>query len=310
MIGRLLLPVLVLAGAVRSLAAATYVVNSEGTGDFATIQAAVTAAMNGDVLELADGEFKGEGNRDIDFLGKSISVRSQSGTPETCIIDCEGTRLDPHRGFFFQSGEGSASRLEGVSIVSGYAEEGGGLYFGDGTSPTVFRCLVIGNEAERGGGIYRRFAWPNLISTTISGNVAAFGGGIYSRGAGYGPVLDLCIVSGNCADAGADVFLHDGSATFDCCCINFSNIEGTGIWFGGQFIQEDPLFCDAIPCEEGPSNEGVYTLQVASPCLPESSPCGQLVGALGEGCEVPTLTVNSTWGRIKTRFLFGSGTSR
>ena len=47
--------------------AATYVVTADGSGDFPTIQAAISAAINGDVIELTDGTFTGEGNRDIEF---------------------------------------------------------------------------------------------------------------------------------------------------------------------------------------------------------------------------------------------------
>ncbi len=46
---------------------------------------------------VADGIYTGEGNRDIDFLGKAITVRSENG-PESCIIDCQGSEADPHRG--------------------------------------------------------------------------------------------------------------------------------------------------------------------------------------------------------------------
>ncbi len=72
--------------------ATTYLVQPDGTGDFPTIQAAVEAALDGDVIELTNGIFSGNGNWDIDFLGKRITVRSQSGNPELCIIDCEEAR--------------------------------------------------------------------------------------------------------------------------------------------------------------------------------------------------------------------------
>ena len=41
---------------------------------------------------IADGTYTGEGNRDIEFKGKAITVRSASG-PESCIIDSEGNRV-------------------------------------------------------------------------------------------------------------------------------------------------------------------------------------------------------------------------
>ena len=99
--------------------ATTYVVRPDGTGDFPTIQAAVDACADGDVIELADGSFTGPGNRDIDYDGRSITIRSQSGNPSTCIIRVDGTPSAPHRGFYFHSQETSASVLEGITISNG-----------------------------------------------------------------------------------------------------------------------------------------------------------------------------------------------
>jgi len=53
--------------------------------DFNTIPAGIEAAIDGDTVIVADGTYKGPGNRDIDFLGKAITVRSQSG-PENWVV--------------------------------------------------------------------------------------------------------------------------------------------------------------------------------------------------------------------------------
>ncbi len=108
---------------------ATYVVEPDGSGDFPTIQAAINASSDGDIIELADGTFTGAGNRDVDFTGRAVTVRSQSGDPETCVIDCEGSEADPHRGFIFQSDEGPESIIEGITVTHGWAEYyGGGIF--------------------------------------------------------------------------------------------------------------------------------------------------------------------------------------
>jgi len=76
----------------------TITVRLDDTGDYTTIQAAIDDCNDGDVVIVAPGTYTGEGNRDIDFKGKAIIVRSKSG-PEDCVIDCQGSREDLHRGF-------------------------------------------------------------------------------------------------------------------------------------------------------------------------------------------------------------------
>ena len=52
---------------------------------FGSIQAAIDAAQDGDTVVVGDGTYTGEGNRDIRFRGKAITVRSENG-PATCIV--------------------------------------------------------------------------------------------------------------------------------------------------------------------------------------------------------------------------------
>jgi hypothetical protein len=99
----------------------TYVVAADGTGDFPTILAAIEAAVEGDTIELGDGIFQGDGNRDLDFGGKSLTLRSQSGNPQACVIDCQGSEADPHRGFDFRSHQEPEAIIQGITITNGYA---------------------------------------------------------------------------------------------------------------------------------------------------------------------------------------------
>lgn len=124
---------------------AAYLVKPDGTGDFPTIQAAVDAAEDGDTIELADGTFVGEGNRDIQCTGKLITLRSQSSDPETCIIDCEGVA----RAFMGSLG----GSLEGVTVTGGFSTNfGGAVNIVDGEWD-VYNCIFSGNQAALNGGV-------------------------------------------------------------------------------------------------------------------------------------------------------------
>ncbi|MFC1573272.1 hypothetical protein ACFL6M_06705, partial [Candidatus Eisenbacteria bacterium] len=165
--------------------AATYVVNPEGTGDYPTIQAAIDACVDGDIVELTDGTYTGDGNRDIAFLGKPITVRSQSGNPEVCIINCEGSGESPHRGFEFRAGEGPGSVLEDLTITGGVAdsvESFGGAVFCHSASPTIVGCIFSENVAFMGGGMYCSMCSSSISDCAFIQNTARNGGGLWSHG--------------------------------------------------------------------------------------------------------------------------------
>ncbi|GAI48911.1 unnamed protein product, partial [marine sediment metagenome] len=130
-------------------------------GDFLTIRAAIDEVWHGDTVIVADGTYTGVGNRDIDFQGGAITVRSENG-PNNCIIDCNGAPNEPHCGFYFHSGEGPSSVLSGFTIINGYGQLtyigygyvtcGGGIYCHD-SSPLIENCIIRDNDANFGGGM-------------------------------------------------------------------------------------------------------------------------------------------------------------
>jgi hypothetical protein len=148
--------------------ATTYLVRPDGSGDFPTIQAAVDAAVNDDEIVLTNGTFRGPGNRDVNYLGKEIVVRSQSGDPEACVIDCEGSPGERHRGFFIQGvGHGA---LEGVTITRGTEQDGGGIWLMS-SSLSILNCVFSESEAYQGAGIYcDGWSQPTIDGCTFTGN--------------------------------------------------------------------------------------------------------------------------------------------
>ncbi len=225
--------------------AVTVTINPYGTGDFPTIQAAIDALTDGDTIELTDGTFTGGGNRDIDFRGKGITVRSRSENAEACIIDCEGSLSDPHRGFVFQSGEDYQSSVEGISIVHGFGitepslYSGGGMTCESGSSPTISHCIFSNCQAQaRGGGFYcGEGCAPTLDNCTFLDNEGLAsgggGGGMAGYNQGCSPTLIRCTFSGNSTTGGGGAYdaSYNSSATFEDCVFtdNFGGGGGGGI---------------------------------------------------------------------------------
>ncbi len=213
-------------------------------GDAPTIQAGIDMAVNGDEVVVADGVYTGKGNRDLDFNGKLITVRSENG-PANCIIDCEGSSSDPHRGFYFHSGETAEARVEGVTITSGSAGiAGGGGMLCAGSSPTVTDCIFSGNMAEAltsfdwgGGGMLCKWGGnPTVtdcifIGNTVSSEVGlGHGGGMSSVVAS--PTLTNCTFTGNNADRGGGIYSEDSSAMLTNCTFSQNTAAGDG---GGMY---------------------------------------------------------------------------
>ncbi len=122
-----------------------------------SIQAAIDTAVDGDVIELAAGDY----SERINFRGKAIRI---VGAGEATVI--RGVERGPV--VRFSSREGPGSVLDSVLITGGVAKRGGGIFIHN-ASPTVVRTVVTGNRAElQGSGIYvdgdaTPFIYNNLI---------------------------------------------------------------------------------------------------------------------------------------------------
>ena len=164
-----------------TLAQQTIYVDDDGPADFNNIQAAIDDANDGDTVIVMPGTYTGDGNRDIDFLGKAITLKSQNG-PESCIINCQGSEEDLHRGFNFQSGENLLSVLDGFTITNGCEYNGGAIWCGDYSSPTIKNCILRNNYAAiapgfpgdwgtGGGGICCSQSNAKIINCSFSPNL-------------------------------------------------------------------------------------------------------------------------------------------
>ena len=206
---------LVLIGGALPSSATTCVVRPDGTGDFPTIQEAINHVLSGDTIELTDGVFSGNGNRDLDYLGKAIVIRSSSGNPDQCILDCEGSESAPHRGVWFDAGEGANSILQGVTIRNGVAAGqsapavlGGAVLITNNSRPTLIDVVFSDNSARSGGAIGILQGGGGFTRCRFIRNIGWWGtgGGVWGRSC-TAMVDDCVFVSNRSHQAG-------GGATF------------------------------------------------------------------------------------------------
>lgn len=143
--------------------------------EYPDIMMAVRAANEGDTVLIADGVYKGNGNRDLHVSG-DITVRGENG-PEKCIIDCNGTELTPHRGMEIN---GSAT-IDGITIINGYAERGGAIFVEDHDNHLrIINCVLKNNTAsEQGGAIFCEYANVEIFNTKLFENTSQAGGAIF-----------------------------------------------------------------------------------------------------------------------------------
>ncbi len=155
--------------------------------EFASIQDAIDGSANGDIILIAPGVYTGEGNRDLDFGGKLIIVKSEDG-PDNTIIDCQGSAEEPHRAFSFAHKEDSNAVLEGLTIRGGYGsmewgDTKGGAIYCDTASPLIIDCIFENNHGSHSGGaIAATGSSIKIVDCEFSGNVAEHGGAIYFDG--------------------------------------------------------------------------------------------------------------------------------
>lgn len=238
---------------------------------------------------------------------------SADGSSSLTLIDCTISGNDCHS----SNGSGNGGIECGTLVMDGCEVLGntgmypaGGIRCGSGTirnstirgnagsegaggvsagSAVIENCVISGNSCTGVGGVLGTTL--TIRGCTVSGNSGGPGvGGI------QGDAVDLgrTILWGNCRIDG------DGTLTLTCCAFDPTMLQGS-ITIEGPQVNEDPLFCEPGPCEDAPTTAGDYGLRPDSPCLPGASPCAELIGALGEGCQ-PTATEVTTWGRLKSGF--------
>lgn len=263
---------------------------------YPTIQSAINAAVDGDVISVSPGRYY----ENINFLGKSIEVKAD-GPAETVIIDGSQPSNPSEASvvIFSTSGENVVPTLDGFTITGGTGTNGergwigGGIYI-ENSKPIIKNCIIKYNIAVRGGGIACMYDSDHkvlntgvIINCVIINNTATSGqgGGIYTHTLGNIHVNYCTVVkNGSSIMIGSsiytassslientilypdDVILHYAPAEFNYCDIQGGWPPGIGN------IDADPMYCD--------SDLSDFRLTSNSPCIGAGKD-GSNIGALG-----------------------------
>lgn len=278
-------------------------VDDDGPADFTTIQAAITDTNNGDTVIVYEGTYTGDGNYDIDFQSKAITVRSEKG-PDFTIVDCDGRGY----GFRIRDNEVAEARLEGFTIhnaiygaikcyssspprmvhsiqtkntkrdypyAPGYRDvvihncvaidnPGGGILLDGHDNVTISNCYISRNGTA---GVWSYMSWPTFRDCAVVQNG---GTGIRATGA----IVTNCTIADN---SGYGIWMYEPTITNSIVWANtlghiYNPDGGTADvtysdiqdgWPGDGNIHADPCFVAA---------RASYRLHPNSPCINAGDP--------------------------------------
>jgi hypothetical protein len=286
--------------------------------DYPAIQDAINASMNGDTIIVRPGTF----HESIDFLGKSIALRSEKG-PELTVINGGGLRV-----VTFQSSEDANTVLDGFTITNG---DGGIFTDGSNTMPLITNNIITGNSASWGGAIYcRSGSLPTITGNVLSFNSGLWGGAIYCNGSGVNPMITNNLIHGNSGTYGGGItnnnygspivignVIYDNTATYgsgifceySVCYIVNNTITGNASTSsgGGVYVHKDSLVSIANTviwdntAPTGPELAVAYTLSKPATCNVDYS---DLKGGQAAVFVDPSCTLNWGVGNIDADPLF------
>jgi hypothetical protein len=213
----------------------TITVCLDGSCDYTSIQEAVNAADDGDVIQLASETYN-EGAA-INIGSKDLVIRgmiNKSGFP-TSVID----GADLHRVISCNAFEPSTINLENLIIQNGNANYAAGVSTFVGVTALIRNCWFLGNNGlDSIGGALANAGAMEIINCRFQGNQAENGGAVDNQGsmtvrdcvftanfasASYGAlslfapgVVEDCLFLGNIAGSGGAMGAATGSVVRNC----------------------------------------------------------------------------------------------
>ncbi len=215
--------------------------------DHPTIQEAIQAASDGDVVDIAAGTYRER----IDTEGKAVTLRG-AGEPSETVIDGTGTGRDS--ALTCRSNESARTRIINLTFTGGLGQMnmgrgeimGGGILIVD-ASPVFIGCVIRDNYSRygSGGGIAITGGNPCFLDCLVERNASDhIGGGLLAKETGA--IFAHCRLHSNQSPSGAGAYLwRDSMVTFEECEFidNVATAYGGGLFsWGSSPILNDCLF--------------------------------------------------------------------
>ncbi len=220
---------------------------------YATIQEAIDAAVDGDVIVVAQGVYR----ENIDFRGKNIVLRSTDPDDPAVVSETIIDGGDSGTVVSFRSGEGEGAVLSGFSVT-----RGSGILISGGSTPLIEKCIIEDNTAEFGAGIAIFDSSPSIIGNTIIGNSGFLGGGLFIEESS--PLIEGNTIAGNRAEMGSGMVIISNSAPT---VIDNIIADNTAVRLGGGMV----VAVNSRPTIQGNTIAGNYAERNGGGILIEES---------------------------------------
>ena len=226
--------------------------------DYDTIQGAVDAANDGDVIKVAAGTYTGvsvrSGSTQVVYINKSITIQGGYTLTDwsTAYPITQPTTLDAQGGgrVIYITGDisptlaglritgGNAVGLDGTVNLGGSAHDAGGGVYAITATVTLSNNTIFSNTAATGGGLYLYGSRSIMSGNIISTNIATLydGGGLYMENSAAdlnGNILSDNIASGG---HGGGLYVSASSVSFGGNILsgNTARYSGGGVYLFGS----------------------------------------------------------------------------
>ena len=204
--------------------------------DYPTIQQAIDASNDDDVIEIASGTYNEIG---ITTDGKAITLRGEvdgDGIPTTII---DGQHQGILMNFSFQ--DDNETRIENLLLTRGGNNEYAAVILFH-ARPIFTNCHFVENgtstDARFGGGVYNLNGAPQFLECRFVGNMARWGGGYatWETGQPDHPVFTNCEFIANTARLGGAMANMRSQPVIDGCVFrnNLALQNGGGLYNDGS----------------------------------------------------------------------------